>query len=173
MSPLHTHFLFLFRYDAWANAAVAAALQTARRDGVPLDKADRLFAHLTQASDVWYGRVACTEAAGLPIWPNAPADLDPEAGAARGARVAKAWRAFLAAASDADLQRPVAYANSRGDRFTTPLAEIAAHVVNHGSHHRGQIAALLRGAGYAPPALDLIAYTRSHDRLRHDSEVPS
>jgi len=35
------------------------------------------------------------------------------------------------------------------------------HVVNHGTHHRGQAAGFLRAMGYVPPPLDLIAYYRT------------
>jgi uncharacterized damage-inducible protein DinB len=34
------------------------------------------------------------------------------------------------------------------------------HVVNHGTHHRGQVAGFLRSMGRKPPVLDLIAYYR-------------
>jgi uncharacterized damage-inducible protein DinB len=33
-------------------------------------------------------------------------------------------------------------------------------VVNHGTHHRGQVSGFLRSMGHTPPALDLIAYYR-------------
>ena len=66
---------------------------------------------------------------------------------------------FPACPEDA-LLAPVAYHNSRGEPFETPLAEISAHVVSHGAYHRGQIAALLRAAGLAPPPTDRIAYAR-------------
>ena len=172
--PLPAHLAFLFRFDAWANRAVAAALASdaARGSGVDpvrVGEAARLFAHLTRAAEVWLGRVEGTEAAGLPIWPD---DTDVTASAARGARAAAGWQARLRAASDAGLGRGVRYTNSRGERFETALAEIAAHVVTHGSHHRGQVARLLREAGLAPPALDLIAYARSPERRPRDLGRP-
>ena len=34
------------------------------------------------------------------------------------------------------------------------------HVVNHGTRHRSEAATLLRPAGHAPPAADLILYHR-------------
>ena len=41
-----------------------------------------------------------------------------------------------------------------------PVWQIVLHVVNHGSYHRGQVAAMLRAAGYAPPDSDLIIWYR-------------
>jgi uncharacterized damage-inducible protein DinB len=35
------------------------------------------------------------------------------------------------------------------------------HLVNHGTHHRGQISGFLRAMDHTPPPLDLIAYYRS------------
>ena len=161
-SPLHRHFDLLFRYDAWANRTVADALTAAGPpDAAPLPDAARLFAHLTSAAEVWLKRVQDTDHAGLPIWPD---DVDVVTSASRGARAAAGWRALLRATTEADLDREIRYTNSHGEPFTTPLAEIAAHVVNHGSHHRGQIARLLREAGRTPPALDLIVYVRSPER---------
>jgi uncharacterized damage-inducible protein DinB len=32
--------------------------------------------------------------------------------------------------------------------------------VNHGTHHRGQVAGFLRAMGKAPPPLDLMAFYR-------------
>lgn len=166
-SPLHRHLAFLFAFDLWANRAVADALSGAldptasRTGGDRVGEAARLFAHLTRASEVWLGRVQRTDAAGLPVWPE---EVGVPSSAARAARTELAWRVFLASTSTEGLGRGVQYANSRGERFETALSEIAAHVVNHGSHHRGQIARLLRETGLPPPALDLIAYARGPER---------
>jgi uncharacterized damage-inducible protein DinB len=41
------------------------------------------------------------------------------------------------------------------------LWKIVLHVVNHGTHHRGQASGFLRAMGHVPPPLDLIAYYRT------------
>jgi uncharacterized damage-inducible protein DinB len=51
----------------------------------------------------------------------------------------------------------------RGNPWTQPLWEIVLHVVNHGTHHRGQAAGFLRSLGHTPPKLDLIFYYRQMD----------
>jgi uncharacterized damage-inducible protein DinB len=63
-------------------------------------------------------------------------------------------------ASADDLNRTVSYRNSSGTAFDTPLAVIAHHVVNHATHHRGQIAREIRRADGTPPATDYIFYDR-------------
>ncbi len=42
-----------------------------------------------------------------------------------------------------------------------PYWQIAMHVINHGSYHRGQFATMLRQAGMVPPGTDLLIYYRS------------
>lgn len=163
-SPLHEHFAFLLGFDVWANAAAAHALTDAFHDeppGHPLREAVRLFVHVTRSSALWLGRVQQTDDARLDIWPEQVDRALLAEGAGRAPQTAAAWRALLEATPAADLRRPVVYHNLSGTRYETPLAEIVAHVVNHGSHHRGQIARRLREAGIAPPVLDLIAYARS------------
>jgi uncharacterized damage-inducible protein DinB len=159
MNTLHEALDLLFRFDAWANRTVASALA---REGVPGQaEAARLFAHLTRASEVWLGRVQRSPAAALPVWPEGP-DADLAASAARAEATASAWRDHLREAPD--LSVPIAYVNTRGEAFETPLGEIALHVTHHGTHHRAQISRVLREGGVPPPALDLIAFVRSPER---------
>ena len=64
------------------------------------------------------------------------------------------------AALGPDLLQPVRYTNTEGTPYNTPLAGILDHVFNHSTHHRGQVALLVRDAGQVPEPLDLIAYLR-------------
>jgi uncharacterized damage-inducible protein DinB len=156
---LHDTLDLLFRFDAWANRAVASALA---REGIPGQaEAARLFAHLTRASEVWLGRVQRSPAAALPVWPEG-SDAELAASAARAEATASAWRDHLR--QTPDLSATVAYTNSRGEAFETSLAEIALHATHHGTHHRAQVSRILREGGVPPPALDLIAFVRSPER---------
>jgi uncharacterized damage-inducible protein DinB len=40
------------------------------------------------------------------------------------------------------------------------LSDIVLHVVNHATHHRGQVSAFIRALGHRPPATDLTAMLR-------------
>ncbi|MBI1850229.1 MAG: DinB family protein [Planctomycetes bacterium] len=71
------------------------------------------------------------------------------------------FEAWGAALHDADVARVIAYRNTEGKPFETPLWQIVLHVVNHASYHRGQIATLLRQLGRTPTNTDLITYYRS------------
>jgi uncharacterized damage-inducible protein DinB len=48
----------------------------------------------------------------------------------------------------------------RGNPWRQPLGQLVLHVVNHGTHHRGQVSAFLRMMGHVPPKLDLVTYYR-------------
>ncbi|MBE3554365.1 MAG: hypothetical protein IMW85_05085 [Thermicanus sp.] len=45
---------------------------------------------------------------------------------------------------------------SKGERFTNHLEEIIHHIVNHGTYHRGNIAAMVRQLGQTGVSTDYI-----------------
>ncbi len=57
------------------------------------------------------------------------------------------------------LNEEISYQNSTGS-FTNTIEEILMHVCNHGTYHRGQLAKMLKQAGYAPPVTDYIMLKR-------------
>lgn len=67
----------------------------------------------------------------------------------------------VSAFSEADVDRGITYTNLAGQTFTSPIWQIVLHVVNHGTHHRGQVTAMIRQLGGTPTNLDLIRYHRS------------
>jgi uncharacterized damage-inducible protein DinB len=147
--------LRLFQYTRCANDLVIEALRDARA-GAPAEEALRLLSHLLRAQSIWWGRaVGDEETAGLELWTTDTL----EACAERSARSIDRWTEVIEAAGD--LTRTVRYRNSAGTAFETDLRDIAHHVVNHATHHRAQIARLLREAGEEPPASDYIYYLRS------------
>jgi uncharacterized damage-inducible protein DinB len=57
-------------------------------------------------------------------------------------------------------ERAVVYHDMAGNPYQSPLWQIVLHVVNHGTHHRGQVSGFLRTLGHKPPQLDLIRFYR-------------
>jgi uncharacterized damage-inducible protein DinB len=55
----------------------------------------------------------------------------------------------------------IEYHSSDGAFHKSTLSDIIIHVANHGTHHRGQIATLLRQENIAPPASDFIFFSRT------------
>ena len=146
-------FRSLFRYTRWANDRVLRAMQAA--DPAP-KRAVELLSHLLRAQDVWFGRIEKTDHATLDLW----VDESLAACAERAEASAQRWQTVLDGRAATDLDQPVAYTNSKGTHFETPLRDLLSHVVNHSTHHRAQIALVLREAGIAPPATDYIFFVR-------------
>jgi len=74
-------------------------------------------------------------------------------------------REFLSNLRDEDLARTVEFTNPKGEKRSMPLGELMQHAANHGVHHRGQVALMLRSIGRAPGNVDLLFY----DAERHSS----
>jgi len=95
---------------------------------------------------------------------RAPAGRDPlecrdfVALRARWSEIEREQVKFLQRLSATDLDRPISYDNPPGTRWTCQLRHMLQHLVNHSTYHRGQIAAMLRQLGTAPPATDFLVY---------------
>jgi uncharacterized damage-inducible protein DinB len=63
-----------------------------------------------------------------------------------------------------DLEQTVIYTNTKGQRFTNSIREIIYHIVNHGTYHRGNIAAMIRQLGYQGISTDYIYYLRNMNK---------
>jgi len=70
------------------------------------------------------------------------------------------WHEWAAGLSDESAGAAIAYTDLKGNPHASPAWEIVFHVVNHGTHHRGQAAGFLRSLGHTPPQLDLVRYYR-------------
>lgn len=73
-------------------------------------------------------------------------------------RVEGHMREFLSNLKDEDLARVVEFRNPRGEGRSGFLGEMMQHAANHGVHHRGQVALLLRLLGREPGNIDLLIY---------------
>ena len=141
----------LFDHAEWANAHVIAALesQTVAPDIV------ELFAHVLGAEEIWLSRLE-QRPSRLAVWPSLTVAQIAEAAQAN----ASSYRAYLERLTPDDLAREVAYKNSAGQAFSTPIMDILTHVAMHGAYHRGQVALRIRRDGGVPAATDFIAFVR-------------
>ena len=115
-------------------------------------------AHIYAADLIWYIRWRGQSPSSLLSYDSCP-DV---------ASLRAAWvdlegkvRAFVNELGEAGVSRVFEYKLMSGAAGSTPFAEMLAHVVNHGSYHRGQVTTLLRQMGVAPPkSTDMITFLR-------------
>ncbi len=71
------------------------------------------------------------------------------------------WQAWASKQTEDDLSQIIPYKNLKGDSFQQPLFEIAFHVINHATYHRGQLVTILRGLDVTSiPSTDFIGFCR-------------
>jgi len=67
-------------------------------------------------------------------------------------------RDYLIHLTDDDLTGMIRYATDEGDQRERVLWHCLLHVVNHGTHHRSEAAAILTDYGHSPGGLDFTAF---------------
>ncbi len=70
------------------------------------------------------------------------------------------WIEWAQGINDEQARAAVKYKDMSGRDWQQPLWQLVLHVVNHGTHHRGQVAGFLRSMGHTPPPIDLVHYYR-------------
>jgi uncharacterized damage-inducible protein DinB len=147
-----------FQYNAWANDAACASIETLALGAPQRERALKLLGHLLSAGALWRSRILGEDVRGRDVWPV----LTLEECRTYAATEASAWSKYLAGISDADIESSIEYSNIKGDSFKNQLADILLHAANHGTYHRGQVALLVREADGKPAVTDFIAFARLH-----------
>lgn len=65
------------------------------------------------------------------------------------------WNEFLMEIDADRLGNIIEYKTTEGSEKFLQLSNILSHVVNHGTHHRGQVSAALTQFGYPAPEIDI------------------
>jgi uncharacterized damage-inducible protein DinB len=150
-------------YSAWASqrlldAAAKLSQEELTRDFKTADKTvlDTLV-HTYAADRIWLGRV---QAQPRETFVD-PEDRDLTLLQTEWPALHQRWKLWLRDFTDGDVARVIAYHDLKGRPYSQPVWQILLHLVNHGTHHRGQVSGFLRAMDHTPPPLDLIAYYRT------------
>jgi uncharacterized damage-inducible protein DinB len=90
----------------------------------------------------------------VPVWP----EPDFAWCQAEAQSLEKLWLEYLATV--ADLSQTISYKNTKGEAWTSSIADVLTHVVMHSAYHRGQIASHMREKGQTPAYTDFIHAVR-------------
>ncbi|MDE3165319.1 MAG: DUF664 domain-containing protein [Acidobacteriota bacterium] len=149
-------------YTAWASgrlvdaAAGLAAEELGRDFGTSEHSVLGTLVHVFAADRIWLSRVT-----GEPLAaPISEADYHLSVLQNDWPRVHDGWNRWAAGLTDASAAAAISYRDMKGNPHTGAAWEIVLHLVNHGTHHRGQVSGFLRAMGHVPPVLDLIRYYR-------------
>jgi uncharacterized damage-inducible protein DinB len=148
----HPHLRRQFQYNDWANREVLRAL---RAQANPPAKAVRLMAHVVGAEFVWLARL--TGEADPAVWP----EWNLEEIEVQQREIAGKFTDYLHALDPDGLTREVEYKNTKGEIWKNSAADILTHVAMHSAYHRGQIATVMRDAGFTPAYTDYILAVRT------------
>jgi uncharacterized damage-inducible protein DinB len=153
--------LVLYQYNQWANARIlnAAANVTPEQflatASFPHGGLRGTLAHALSAEWIWRNRWEGTSPTSV-LKPDEFPTF--EALRSRWAEEEKKLMAFVENITDERLNQPFDYKNTSGTPLTRILWQAMAHVVNHGTQHRTEAAALLTDLGCSPGDIDLIFF---------------
>jgi len=152
-------------YTAWASqrlldaAAELSGAELNRDFGTSEHSVLGTLAHVFAGDRLWLWRVAGGENPGF------ISDADRSLAVLQNdwPAVYERWRLWAAELTDEAAQTPLDYPDLKGAPRREPVWQMVLHMVNHGTHHRGQVSGFLRAMGRVPPPLDLILYYRQSE----------
>jgi uncharacterized damage-inducible protein DinB len=153
-SNLQTYFERLYTYNRWANDTLLNHMHGQNAANHP--EVMKLMSHLLSAQEIWISRIQGREAEVQGVWTvfnmnechilaNFTADN---------------WLNYIAHLSPEALHHIIAYKNTMGEYYETPVIDIMCHCVNHATYHRAQVTRLMRQAGMDVVNTDFITYAR-------------
>jgi uncharacterized damage-inducible protein DinB len=114
--------------------------------------------HVWDAEAVWWQRVKLQERTVAPS-ENFSGNMKDLANGLL--HQSKQWEGWVSAASDLSLDHVFSYQTSKKEQFKQPVFQVALHVFNHSTYHRGQLVAMLRQLGVEKiPATDFSVFSR-------------
>jgi uncharacterized damage-inducible protein DinB len=150
---MKAYFIQLLNYDHFANKIILKAIIQANAP----EKPARLMAHLLSAQQVWISRYKNEPSTGKVLWPDWTIDTFEQLINDNH----NALINYLNTLNPDNFEKNITYKDTKGNLFENKLADLLAHLINHGTHHRAQIGQQLKLAGIEQlPPTDYILYLR-------------
>jgi uncharacterized damage-inducible protein DinB len=153
--------LILYKYNQWANAKILNAAANVTQEqylapaSFPHGSLRGTLVHALFAEWIWRNRWEGTS----PTHRLKPEDFPTiESLQARWLEEERQLMAFAEGLTDEKLNNTFTYKNTSGKPFTKILWQAMAHLVNHGTQHRTEAAAILTDFGHSPGDIDLIYF---------------
>jgi len=153
--------LILYKYNQWANAKILNAAAKVLQEqylapaSFPHGGLRGTLVHALFAEWIWRNRWEGMS----PMHRLKPEDFPTfESLFARWLDEEKQLMDFAEGLTDENLNNTFSYTNISGKPFTKILWQAMAHLVNHGTQHRTEAAAILTDFGHSPGDIDLIYF---------------
>jgi uncharacterized damage-inducible protein DinB len=145
--------LKLISYDHWANARIITAMSQVEN---PPPRTIELLSHILSVSSIWLSRAKgeneTAKRFDLHLFEECEALND---------RMHSNWIDYIKSLEE--VQKIMTF-KLLGQQSQMTVSDCINHVVVHGSYHRGQIVALLKGLLPELPATDFVLFARSESR---------
>jgi uncharacterized damage-inducible protein DinB len=154
----------LYGYTDWANDRIVDAVAPLSGEQFTRDIPSSFpsirdtLSHIASSEWIWLQRWTGTSPLEVPEWAKTPSlsTLREQLH-----QVAAERRAYLDGLDEDALASKISYRSIAGDPFTMVLSEVLIHCANHSTHHRGQLATMLRQVGATPPNTDYAPFVRT------------
>lgn len=153
--------LLLYKYNQWSNAKILNAAANVTEEqylapaSFPHGGLRSTLVHALFAEWIWRHRWEGTS----PTHRLKPEDFPTfESLRTRWVEEEKLLMAFVENLTDERLHEIFDYTSTEGKAHTRILWQAMAHLVNHGTQHKTEAAAILTGFGYSPGDIDLIVF---------------
>jgi len=142
---LPDYFKKLYDYNLWANSRVLNAAEALSQEQLFQELSEswgsvhHTLVHMMNAEWIWLQRwLGHSPREWLPF------DDFPNVAAIRGhwVGITSEQMSFVKGQTPGSLQQVLNYTNSRGQACQAPLWLLLGHLVNHGTHHRGELTAM-------------------------------
>jgi uncharacterized damage-inducible protein DinB len=151
----------LYKYNQWSTAKILDAASNVTQEqflapaSFPHGGLRSTLVHALFAEWIWRIRWEGTS----PAARLKPEDFPTfESLRIRWAEEEKLLMHFVDNVTDEKLNSTFTYTNTKGVAFTKGLWQVMAHVVNHGTQHKTEAAALLTDFGQSPGDIDLVYF---------------